>query len=263
MTCALVITTYNWKEALHLVLLSTLNQSVLPNEIIIADDGSREDTKELINAFKLQTDIEIIHSWQRDEGFRAALSRNRAISQVKSEYVILIDGDMILHREFIKEHLQFAREGFFIQGSRVLLGKSISKTLLDTKNIKISFWQKDITNRLHALHSNFLATLFLRSSMEHRGIKTCNLSFFKKDCYLVNGFNNDFIGWGREDSEFVARLYHNGIQRLNLKFHAIAYHIWHNENSRKSLEKNDLLLQETLNSSLKSCANGICQLEVE
>jgi predicted glycosyltransferase involved in capsule biosynthesis len=83
------------------------------------------------------------------------------------------------------------------------------------------------------------------------------MSFFKSDCISINGFNEDFEGWGREDSEFVVRLFNNNIERKNIKFNCIAYHIWHNENSRKHLEKNDKLLETSMKDKLKKCKNGI------
>ena len=257
MTCSLIITTYNWKEALELVFLSALSQTQLPDEIIIADDGSRVDTKELIEKFRSNSKIPIIHSWQEDEGFRAARSRNLAVAKAKGEYIVLIDGDMILHHEFIKDHLSFAQRGSFVQGGRVLLGEELSSRLLQEKNIEISLFEKDMKNRKNALHSNFLSQIFSKDSKSLKGIKTCNMAFFKSDFELVNGFNNLFVGWGREDSEFIVRVMNAGIKRRNLKFHAIAYHVWHNENSRQSLPENDKLLEKSIELKLTSCEDGV------
>ena len=83
------------------------------------------------------------------------------------------------------------------------------------------------------------------------------MAFFRKDCININGFNNEFEGWGREDSEFVVRLLNSGIKRKNLRFSAIQYHLWHNENSRNMLQKNNNILDETINNSLVRCKNGI------
>jgi hypothetical protein len=83
------------------------------------------------------------------------------------------------------------------------------------------------------------------------------MSFFRKDCISVNGFNNEFKGWGREDSEFVVRLLNKGIHRKTLKFSAIQYHLWHNEANRSSLLGNDKLLQKVIAEELDWCENGI------
>ena len=83
------------------------------------------------------------------------------------------------------------------------------------------------------------------------------MSFFKQDCIRVNGFNNDFEGWGREDSEFAARLLNNGLVRKNIRFNALQFHLFHQDNPRSSLKKNDLILEKTINKKLVWCQNGI------
>ena len=105
MRISLIITTYNRPDALLLVLKSIEVQSLSPLEVIIADDGSDEKTMELINNFSAQSNLTIIHSFQKDKGFRAAKSRNKAIAKSKGDYIVLIDGDMILHPEFIRYNL--------------------------------------------------------------------------------------------------------------------------------------------------------------
>lgn len=257
MTCSLIITTYNWKEALELVLISALNQSELADEIIIADDGSCEDTKQLIENFSQNSAISITHSWQEDDGFRVAQSRNKAIKKASSDYIILIDGDIILHKDFIKEHKQNAKENYFIQGSRVLMNEQKSQDILNNKQTNFSFFDDGLENRKNAIHCKILSSVFSNKKDNLKGIKTCNMSFFREDYLKVNGFNEDFVGWGREDSEFVVRLLNSGIHRQNIKFNCIAYHIWHSENTRESLKVNDEILKNSIKNRLKWCANGI------
>jgi len=257
MTCSLIITTYNWKEALELVLLSVLKQTVRPTEVIIADDGSRDDTKELIKHFINTSDLNLLHSWQKDEGFRASASRNKAIAKSSGEYTILIDGDMILHKDFIKDHLNFASKNHFVQGSRILLNEDKTSDVFEKKTIEFSLFDSGLNNRKNKIKSKILTNLFSKSTKSLRGIKTCNMAFFKSDCLKVNGFNEDFIGWGREDSEFAVRLINNNILRKNIKFSAIAYHIFHRENSREMLSINDKILAESMNKKIKICSNGI------
>lgn len=257
MTTSLIITTYNWKEALELVLLSVLRQTLLPDEIIIADDGSREDTKILIEKYKIIFSIPLIHSWQKDEGFRAASSRNKAISKAQGNYIILVDGDMILDKNFIKDHVKFAKRGYFSQGSRVLIGKTKSEIILKSKKIDFSIYEQDLSNRKNLIKSTLLSNLSKGYKKNIKGIKTCNLAFFKKDCLDINGFNEDFIGWGREDSEFVVRLINNKIMRQNIKFSAISLHIYHELNSKKMLKENNEILELSIKNNLIFCNNGI------
>jgi glycosyltransferase involved in cell wall biosynthesis len=256
-TVSIIVTTYNWKEALKLSLLSIYNQSHFPDEIIVADDGSSDGTKELIEEFATYSSIPLIHSWQEDDGFRVSASRNKAIAKATSEYIIVIDGDMILHKNFVKEHLSHAKRGYFLQGGRVLLTESKSKEVLSTEQMEFKFFEKGIKNRKNTIDSNFLSNIFSTEKNSHKGIKTCNMSFFRDDCIKVNGFNEDFVGWGREDSEFVERLYNSGINRKTVKFNAIAYHIYHNENSRAMLKENDKILKDAIDNRSKWCENGI------
>jgi len=257
MSISLIVTTYNRPDALLLVLKSIECQILPPSEVIIADDGSDERTKNLISDFNSQSNLEIIHSFHEDLGFRAAESRNKAISNSKSDYIILVDGDMILHPEFIVDHIKNAKFGFFIQGSRALLTEKKTKDVIIRRQLVFNFLSRGMNNRLNSIHSNFLSKIFSIKKNYLTGTKTCNMSFFKKDCISVNGFNNEFKGWGREDSEFIVRFLNKGINRKTLKFSAIQYHLWHNEANRSSLLTNDKLLQKAKVEGLDWCENGI------
>ncbi|MDC3262004.1 glycosyltransferase family 2 protein [Candidatus Pseudothioglobus singularis] len=257
MRVSLIITTYNRPDALLLVLRSIERQITLPYEVIIADDGSTNDTKEVITSFQEKSDILVIHSWQEDSGFRVAKSRNKAISKSNGDYIVLVDGDMILHPEFINDHIDNAQPGYFVQGSRVLLTQDKTKQALNQQKINFSLLSYGLQNRKNAIHSNSLSRLFSNKKNMMRGIKSCNLAFFKQDFVSVNGFNNEFEGWGREDSEFIMRLMNIGINRKNVRFNAIQFHLWHNENIRNSLEKNEAILQNTINNQIKWCDSGL------
>jgi glycosyltransferase involved in cell wall biosynthesis len=254
---SLIITTYNWKEALKLTLDSIVMQTILPDEVIIADDGSTDDTRKMIDEFKKTCNIPIIHSWQEDKGFRLAQSRNKAISISKYDYIIFIDGDIILHRKFIQDHINLSKEGIYLQGSRVLLNEEFSKEILVNKVFKRPhIFSGKFKNRINYFYSPLLSKLFFKTKIKsHSGVRGCNFSFFKKDIIRINGFNEDFIGWGREDSEFVERLYNSGIQRRTLKFRAVQYHIFHNEGNAST--KNNNILEKAINEKLSWCENGI------
>ncbi len=127
---ALIIATYNWPQALQQTLRSVANQTILPNEVFIADDGSDERTANLIQQFKEQyPTINIIHVWHEDDGFRLAAIRNKAIRQAQSDYIIQIDGDIILNQHFIADHLSIKTIGYFVTGSRLLLRKKTIESL--------------------------------------------------------------------------------------------------------------------------------------
>jgi len=257
MRLSLIITTYNRPESLELVLRSVVSQTIIPEEVIIADDGSVSTTKTLVSRFQQDSELNIVYSWQEDKGFRAAKSRNKAIAKSNTDYIILVDGDVILHPKFIEDHISEAKLGYFVQGSRVLLTKKKTKRAIDQGKINYSFFSIGLLNRQNALYSSFLSSLMHRDKNFLGGIKSCNMAFFKQDCINVNGFNNDFKGWGREDSEFIVRLFNNGIRRKSLHFSAIQYHLWHNENKNTLIDRNDSILQNALFNRLQWCDNGI------
>jgi len=259
MRTSLIITTYNWKEALELSLLSAFKQSQLPCEIIIADDGSDNATRETVAGLTKGSPVPLIHSWQQDKGFRAARSRNKAIAKATGDYLILIDGDIIMEHHFIADHILAAKSGFFVQGTRVILNEQTTQRALQQKEIQICAFTPGIENRKNCLRSSLLSKIFSISSRSLSGIKTCNFAFWKKDAEGVNGFNEEFLGWGREDSEFTARLLNKGIRRQNLRFNAIAYHLYHRINSRQSLDINDAILAHTCDQHLTWCDKGLSQ----
>ena len=259
MKISVIITTYNWPEALALSLKSVLRQTILPLEVIVADDGSGRETAEVIRTIASSAPIPIIHSWQEDRGFRLARSRNRAIARARGEYVILMDGDILAERHFVEDHHKFARPGFFVQGTRVLLTESLSRQVVQSGSLSANCCSPGVGNRKNCLRSNLLAGLFSFKSTRIRGVKTCNFAFWRKDAILVNGFNEDFVGWGREDSEFTVRLLNAGLRRQNVKFNALAYHLYHPISDRKHLRENDRILQETIDRRLIWCEHGLDQ----
>ncbi len=269
LSCSLIITTYNRPDALEAVLNSVLVQESLPDEVIIADDGSTQETIDLVKKYQENFPIPLKHAWQEDNGFRLSRSRNKALSLVKNDYVIIIDGDMVMHPKFISDHKSVAKKGIFIQGSRVVLTTEKTEELLKNKEHyqHLKWYEKGLEKRIEkrftSIRISFIRDIILskEKSNYYHGIRGCNMAFFKEDAFAINGFNNDFVGWGREDSEFVARFFNNGGKRANLKFSAIAYHLWHHEASRDSLPENDKLLEDAINQKLKWCKNGVTQIK--
>jgi hypothetical protein len=161
----------------------------------------------------------------------------------------------------LKDHIANAESGFFVQGSRTLLSEKQTKKALAEKTVNFPFFSSGLKNRKNSIHSKFLSSIFSSKKNHLLGIKSCNMAFYKKDCLNINGFNHEFEGWGREDSEFVVRLINSGIKRKNVRFNAIQFHLWHNENSRILLEKNNAMLEDAINNRIQWCENGINSIE--
>lgn len=261
MKVSAIVTTYNWPGALRLVLKALAGQSRLPDEVIVADDGSAAPTRELLEAIAEDFPVPLRHHWQEDRGFRAARSRNRAIAAAGGDYVLLLDGDMVPHREFVADHIRYARPGTFSQGSRVLLGSALSSRLLAGDDAQVGFFHRDIARRRNALRSPALASLnLLRAGRKPpRAIKTCNQGWFRSDLLRVNGFDERMEGWGREDSELAWRAWHAGIAPRHLRFAGLAWHLHHPERHQDGASANDRYLRETVASKARRAERGIDQ----
>ncbi|RLC19011.1 MAG: glycosyl transferase family 2 [Deltaproteobacteria bacterium] len=260
MKTSVIVTTYNRPGALKRVVHGLLLQTRLPDEIVIADDGSSKKTQDLVKGFIHSSGLcRITHVWQEDKGFRAARIRNLAIQNTTGEYIISLDGDCIPEAHFIEDHLKLAKKGFFFQGKRVLVEKKLSKSFAfeDTK-LKMKLIRHSFKNKISNAHHIFRVPFFpVKESNKLSGIKSCNMGFFRKDLYAVNGFNQEFTGWGREDSELAVRLYNLGLKRREHPFMAICFHLWHDENDKTRMEINDGLLKEQMASKQITCKNGI------
>ena len=254
---SLVISTYNWPEALELCLKSSLRQTVAPAEILVADDGSDERTAQLIARYRVQTSIPIVHVWQEDTGFRVGSIRNKAIARATGAYIIQVDGDVILHPDFVRDHVSIARPGRFVSGSRVLLGPRYSAGLLANRSIDINAWKKDVSNRLNAIRIPWASPVFGRYKPEvTRG---CNMAFWRNDLIRVNGYDESFCGWGREDSELAIRLDNSGVRQRCMKFRGVVFHLHHGKCERNSLSANEERYQQTIREHRTRCETGLAR----
>ncbi|EDM37555.1 glycosyl transferase, family 2 [Pedobacter sp. BAL39] len=262
-TISLIISTYNWPEALELALLSVKAQSIMPTELIIADDGSDSRTKHMVDKYRAKISIPIKHVWHEDEGFRLAKIRNMAISRASGEYIVQVDGDIIMHTHFIEDHMNFALPGSFVRASRVYINKETSKKMIQHRLHRASAFSPGISNFFSALRVPFLWRYFENTykskGNERYEIHGCNMAYWRKDAIKVNGYNELFNGWGPEDKEFVARLLNIGLQKRFIKLGAIAFHLYHKESSKKFLKTNVNAFRKSIEQKLIYCELGINQ----
>ena len=222
----LIITTYNKPVFLELVLKSVLRQRVLPGEVIVADDGSKDETRMLIERYQALFPVPLIHSWIPDEGFRLSMSRNVAIAKAKGDYIIIIDGDIVLGPSFVQDHVLAREPGFFINGNRARLTEAATRRHCERMDPCITAFTPGLKRPLVMLRLPWLHH-FSKGASGIDKIRGCNMSFWKKDLVTVNGFEERIEGWGCEDTELVDRLYHIGVQRKNIKGLAPCVHLYH------------------------------------
>ena len=259
--CSLIISTYNWPEALKLSLQSAISQKILPAEIIIADDGSGESTRKLIEEFAGKSTVPIVHVWHEDNGFRLSAIRNKAIQQAKYDYIIQVDADCLLHPLFVADHLEVAKQGTFVCGTRSMINEEFTNEVLQQQQMPGSIdLKKNLSKKYNSVHNRFLRFIMYlvqRSKNSYQHVKGCNMAFWRKDLLAVNGYNEEFIGWGKEDNDLSIRLMNAGIALRFAKFSAIQYHLHHAVNDLSRWSSNDNLLKQTMAKGLTFIQNGI------
>ena len=261
MKTSLIISTYNWPQALKVCLLSAISQKTTPSEIIIADDGSTIETKETIDKIKLQTNIPIKHVWHKDEGFQLAKIRNKAIKKAKYKYIVQIDGDLILHPYFIYDHIQSAKKNYFVRGSRVRLSESLSNHIYKTEEFNFfSIFNKNIKNKFNGIRNSFLKHITSKPDKSPHNMLGCNMAYWKLDAEKINGYENKLTGWGHEDEEFAARLINLGLTKLKIKNTAIVYHLYHKERKRENEQSHRNIINSTITKNIVKAKHGINEL---
>lgn len=256
---ALIITTYNWPQALDLCLRSVARQTQPPQQVIIADDGSSASTREVMERWRHKAKMPLLHCWQEDLGFRLNRSRNNGILAAATPYVVLIDGDMVLDRHFIADHLRAARPGQFVQGTRVRTDAKLAARLLQHQQLDVPIWQPGIKGRQHQLRIPWLADQLTRAKASLKRIKGCNQGYWRSDLETINGFNEAFSAWGPDDQELAVRLFNAGIKRRYLRFAARALHLYHRENPSDLANPGFKLLAKAQNEHLIRCDLGLAQ----
>ena len=259
MKISLVATTYNWKMALGLCLESIFAQTRLPEEIIVADDGSREDTAELVRTYRAKSPVPLIHVWHPDEGFQAAKTRNRGIAAARGDYIVLLDGDMIANRFFIEDHGRLAKPNAFVQGKRAMLSAEATRRILESGTVRIGPFSSGVklSHRRFLLRSRFLAGLFSATDRRLRGTMSCNMAFWRSDALRVNGFDERFVVYGGEDGDFALRLMHLGLRRQYVKHLAFGAHLYHPCRANSAGPSNEPFVQQCRESGATRCERGI------
>ena len=259
MKTSLIISTYNRPDALALCLESVKRQTLLPDEVIVGDDGSRDETKQLIERFQKDFPVPLIHVWQEDDGFRLAMCRNKCIAKAKHEYIIQVDGDVILHTRFVGDHVASAQRGCYIKGGRVNIERKRTEKLChELKYVPLSFLSWGLSRRENAIHCLPLAK-YLAPRRKTRPGLGCNMSFWKDDLVQVNGYDEFYVGWGGEDYDLSIRLLNVGRKKLALKFAAIVFHLWHEDKHMQNRKKNFDYYHEKVAERATWCAKGLDQ----
>jgi glycosyltransferase involved in cell wall biosynthesis len=266
---SVIVATYNREDALDAVLRSLASQSDRDFEVVVADDGSTAATAAVIEAWRAKLGRRLEHVWQEDRGFRLAEIRNQAIMAARGAYCIFLDGDCLVRPDFIAVHRRLAEPGWFVTGNRILLSARLTSRVLREKLMpegwNYSRWLAERCrggiNRLSALLHLPLGALRRLRQRQWRGARACNLAVWRVDLDRVDGFDADYSGWGREDSDFIVRLLRAGVRRKDGMFATGVLHLWHAAADRSSLAKNQRQLVENIAGDRIRARRGLSALQ--
>ena len=258
-TLALIINTFNQPDYLNRVLQAVSRQSTLPDEVLLADDGSADETKAVFDQWRVAQKFRCEHAWQEHQGFRRTRVLNQAIALAHSEYLVFLDGDTIPHPRFVADHRALTGESQFVQGHRALVGEKAA-AWFGENNFSADRRRALLQNQISGLKNSFRWPFaFRKINHRLRGIRGCNLAIWRSDLVRVNGYNEAFVGWGREDSELAVRLKNSGVRRLDVRGRALCYHLWHPPVSRAELAGNDEILARAILEEHTRCERGLDQ----
>ena len=258
---SVLLATYNWPEALSLSLQSLRQQTNLDFEIIICDDGSKNETRVLIEKFQKDFPVKITHLWQEDDGFRKSAILNKGIQAAEGDYLVFLDGDCIVQKNFIEHHKKLSEKNYMVTGSRILCDQPLTNELCQYGIWSPEFFSKNMMNWASKKHINKFLPLLIQLP-DHRfrkytkfvwkRIKGCNMACWKGDAMAIGGFDEALVGWGHEDADFVFRLYHHGIQRKSGSWSTEVLHLWHRMADKESAEKNAAIVRAKILAKINS-----------
>lgn len=225
------------------MLASVSNQTIGPDYVIIADDGSGPAVQKIVREWADRLS-NLKYVWQPNEAFRAARIRNLATLKTDADHFVFVDGDCLLPPTFIEKQRELIRPNTLLAGGRYLADVAETEALLSGKVITNSSVFHNA--KFKSISLGFLRNLYPRN---WRAVRTCNFAVMRRDFSNVGGFDESYIGWGREDTDLVVRLINAGLVVRSGRFGACVYHLNHPVIDRSALPKNNQRLQRVMDNS--------------
>ncbi len=264
---SLIISVYDNIKFLKIVLDSLKLQTEKDFEIIISEDRQSEEMRNFIQNYPFENDLQ--HLTQEDIGWRKNKALNNAIRHAKSDWLIFIDGDCVLHNRFVEMHVRYADGNYILAGKRVKLDtktssyleNNTSESIAEMQKIlfkKLLFWKGDtkfIEESVFISPDDFLS--FIPKIRKARRLVGCNMSFSKKAIYAINGFDEDYVlpAVG-EDTDLTWRFQAAGFQLKSVRNLAVQYHLYHKENwADRTINMDRMLANQKENRYI--CRNGL------
>ena len=270
MKTTVIVTTYNSPVWLKKVLWGLDCQSVKDFEVVIADDGSTHETRQVIEEFWAQSALQIQHIWHDDMGFRKCLILNKAILSANGEYLIFLDGDCIPHRDFVLTHISKSRTNHFLAGSVIRLPAYTSEVISQStiESGECFNWDWLIRNgmtkskrNMKAIVTGKVADFLDRITPMKKSFTGGNSSAWKRDILSVGGFDNRMT-WGSEDKELGVRLLNSGVGARHVRYSAKILHLFHTRSyvDPEETKKNRAFRKRNEKDNVKWTDHGIKKL---
>jgi glycosyltransferase involved in cell wall biosynthesis len=267
MHLSVIISTYNQPEWLEKVIWGYAAQSHRNFEVVIADDGSREETGDAVDRMRSETGLTIRHVWHEDRGFRKCAILNRAIMEARADYLVFTDGDCVPRRDFLAQHVRQAEPGYLLSGGAVRLPMEISRRISKADIVEgratdptwlcahgVSWSRKLLKLAVGPGVAGLVDGINLTRPTWNGG----NASTWKANLLRVNGFD-ERMEYGGEDRELGERLNNLGLRGKGVRYRAVCVHLEHDRNyvSQEAIERNLAIRRETRNSRSVWTAYGI------
>jgi glycosyltransferase involved in cell wall biosynthesis len=260
MRLSLIVSTYNNPAALEAIFTRLAGDAHgLPDEVVVADDGSGPATRTLIEKWQRQAPFPIKHVWHEDLGFRKTRILNAAIKQAEGDYIVFLDGDCLPGGRFVADHRTLAEHGTFVQGRRAFIDeKKVSDLLAGRTTLLKLVFTGHVSGLFKAIRWPWP---MIKRNQAQRGLIGCNLAIWRDDLLAVNGFDEAYEGWGiGEDSDLGSRIYHLGRHRKFVYGRALVFHLNHPQLSKKHVADSLRRLEETIRSKKVRCEAGLEKL---
>ena len=257
MKVSVIISTYNSPAWLEKVLWGYECQTYKDFEVVIADDGSAEPTRKLIERFQRESSLAIIHVWHEDRGFQKSEILNKATVAATTDYLLFSDGDCIPRKDFVEVHVRRAQPGRFLSGGYFMLSMETSQ-LITREDVVSGRAFETAWLYEHGLPKTFKTLKLTSRGWRERFMNFItptkatwnghNSSGWKKDILSVNGFNEQ-MQYGGQDRELGERLVNKGIEGKQIRYSAVCIHLDHKRGYKtpESIQKNKTIRRETRN----------------
>lgn len=264
MKYSVIVCTYNSPRELDLSFCGLSRQSVPPDEILVADDGSSEETSDLIASWSGNVGTKLKHVWQKDVGYRKARIVNETVRRAAGDHLIFVDGDSVPHSQWTSDHMRASDGRRVLCGRRVKLGPRISKALNREQVLEgelESLTGPVFKSAMEGDTKRFMLGLRLPPRLARcfhprpRKLMGVNFSLPKEAYAAVNGYDEDWTVYGHEDRDLELRLLRSGVPFYPLLNRAVVYHLYHPQ--RPISQQTKSLIQEQEASDRKRCQRGL------